>query len=82
MSLINNILIDYILYEPSTLYNDYFKCRKDIIDKHNNIKNQIMNILDNEKEYNEYSNIVFEILEEKITNCRNKFIIIEKIKRK
>lgn len=76
---INNLLTEYILYEPKLIYNNYYKSRKDIINKHNIIKNEIINILENNDEYKEYSNILYEILEEKITNCRNKFIIIEKI---
>lgn len=78
---INNLLIEYMLYEPPIIYNNFYKYRKDIIDKHNIVKNEIINILGNNDDYNEYSNILYEILEEKITNCRNKFSIIEKIKK-
>jgi|LakMenEpi03Aug12_release.lakeMendotaPanAssembly.Ray.scaffolds.fasta_scaffold3135801_1 hypothetical protein len=76
---INKLLTEYILYEPYLIYNNFYKSRKDIIDKHNIIKNEIINILGNNDEYNEYSNILYEILEEKITNCRNKYKLIEKI---
>ena len=60
---INKLLIDYILYEPHIIYNNFYKSRKYIIDKHNIIKTEIMNILGNNDEYNEYSNILYEILE-------------------